>query len=237
MWPRVGGCIAGLYVDVNSEPIPMESLVERPRAMAFVGGGESPSWASGIALFYAPDFDAVEQSSYKPIGFRACDYVLRLDGLLHRGRNSITFQNNLHFSWAAQEIPIALADVALVWRAPSQFSPPKVWQPTPAGPLNVFQPRRTIGPTTRRTAAGRRRGGCLEGSAPERRVAFQSSGRAVGRGDCGQGKWMERCRRRRGALPCATPARCVWNGLWRSTPSCSSSAIRSPTPCPETFCL
>jgi len=140
VWPKVGGCIAGLYVDVNGKPVPMKSLVERPRAMEFVGGGSSPSWARGITLFYSTDFDAVEKSPYKPIGFRACDYVLRLDGLFHPGRNTITFKNNLHFSWAARDIRIAMADVALTWRTPSQFTPAKVWKPAPTGPLPTFEP-------------------------------------------------------------------------------------------------
>ena len=140
-WSKAGGCIAGLHVDVNGEPVPMKALAERPREMDLMAGGHNASWAGkGITLFYSPDFEAVEKTGYKPVGFRACDYVLRLDDIIKEGRNTITFKNNLHFSWAAREIAIAMAEVRLSWWPPGRFKPPKVYRPAPTGPLPRYEP-------------------------------------------------------------------------------------------------
>jgi len=182
VWPRAGGCIAGLYIDVNGKPIPRQSLAERPKSMEFVGGGQSASWARGITLFYSPDFDAIERSGYKPIGFRACEYVVRLDGMLRTGENTITFKNNLHYSWAAKRIQIAVADIVLSWRTPSQFRPPKIWKPAPRGPLPTFEPR-----TVHRVAYAAKLlpGGAVEVSWHGQRLTVSSRFSRSG------GKWAE----------------------------------------------
>lgn len=171
VWPKVGGCISGLYIDINDKPVPIKGLVERPRAMEFVGGGSSPSWTSGIALFYSKDFTSVEKSSYKPIGFKAHEYTLRLDGMIKEGANKITFKNNLHFSWKAKRIQIAVADAAFLWRPPSRFRPPKVWKPAPTGPLTIIEPE-----TTHKTdySASLMPGGAVRVSWQNRNVTFDS---------------------------------------------------------------
>ena len=140
IYPKAAGCIGGLYVRVNGKALEEEHLAERPRAMEFVSGGQSPAWSRGIVLYYSPDFEAVETSSYKPVGFRACDYVLRLDGLIREGPNTLTFANGLHHSLAAKPLSIAMANVVLTWWTPSRFKPPKVFRPAPTGPLPVFEP-------------------------------------------------------------------------------------------------
>ena len=171
VWPKVGGCIAGLYVDVNGKPIPMKSLVGRPRHMQFVGGGQSPSWPRGIALFYSRDFESVEKSSYKPVGFKAHEYTLRLDDLIREGENRITFKNNLHFSWAAKRIQIAIADVVFSWWSPSRFPQPKILKPAPTGALAVIEPE-----TLHKVdyAISIRPGGALQVKWQGRTVTFES---------------------------------------------------------------
>ena len=140
VYTKAGGCIGGLYVAVNGKPLEEKNLAERPRTMEFVSGAQSPSWSRGIVLYYSPDFEAVETSNYKPVGFRACDYVLRLDGLVREGSNTITFTNGLHHSLAAKPLSIAMAKVVLTWWNPSQFKPPKTYRPAPTGPLPAFEP-------------------------------------------------------------------------------------------------
>ena len=139
-WPKPGGCIGGFHIDVNDTPLTVRNLANRPASVDFIAGGTQSTWSNGLVLFYGPDFEAVERSGYKPIDITACDYVLRLDGLIRRGTNTIAFINGLHEAWAAQPIRIEMADVALAWWPTSRFQSARTPRPAPEGPLPAYEP-------------------------------------------------------------------------------------------------
>lgn len=141
VFDRSGGCIGGLGIEVNGKPISKKNLPNRPVHMQLASGISTPSMQGHlIALFYATDFSAVDKTAYAPLGFKACDYTLRIDDLVKPGKNTITIKNSCHISWRAKPLSIALADVKFSWATSARFKPPKVYKDAPTGALAVYEP-------------------------------------------------------------------------------------------------
>lgn len=135
--PRAGGCAGPLAIRINGKPITRDHIANRLPVVTFLSGGTQTTWyGAGVTLWYGPDFESIEKSSYKPLDVVSYDLTLRLDDLIQPGENIISFQH-------ADERPqvlIVLADVALGWSSPSRFAKPKEYAPAPTGELPVIEP-------------------------------------------------------------------------------------------------
>ena len=134
---RAGGCCGPLATSVNGKGITRKNIANRPLVMTFISGGKQTCWyGAGVTLWYGPSFEAIEKSAYKPLDVVSYDYVLRLDNMIRKGKNTIAFRN----ADRRPEIKIVMADVAFSWSPPSRFQPPKRWQPAPTGPIPMLEP-------------------------------------------------------------------------------------------------
>ena len=141
VWPEIGGCIPGMRIEVNGKPLSKKYFPDRPTHMEFVCGTSSPSsWGDNMTLFYAPDFDSLETSRFKPIGFKGCYYMANLSEVVQPGKNTIVFMNKNHIALKAKPVDMALGDIEFFLGAPSLFKPPKQWKPAPTGELSLFEP-------------------------------------------------------------------------------------------------
>lgn len=134
---RAGGCAGVLFTQVNGRTLQKRNIANRPPIMQFLDGRYQPAWyRTGIVLYNSPDFEVIEKTTYKPVDCKACDFTLRLDGLMKKGDNTISFKNNV----TGKQRDIVMADVTFSWSPPSRFRPHKVYAPAPAGPLPTYEP-------------------------------------------------------------------------------------------------
>ena len=134
---QAGGCCGALATTINGKGIGQDHIANRPKVVTFLSGGMQTTWyGAGATLWYGPSFEAIEKSQYKPLDVVSYEYVLRLDGMIQPGKNTITFRN----ADQRPETEIILADVAFSWSSPNRFTPPKQWQAAPEGPLATYEP-------------------------------------------------------------------------------------------------
>ncbi len=135
---HVAGCSGPLLTRVNGKLITKNNIANRPASMTTVNGRTFSAWyANGVRLWFAPSFEAIEQSPIKPIGVVAAEYVLRLDGMVRPGENTITFSN----VDKRPGLEVVMANIAFGWWSSNRFPPPKQWKPAPTGELPVYEPR------------------------------------------------------------------------------------------------
>ena len=135
---RAGGCCGPLATTINGKGITQANIANRPKVVTFLSGGMQTTWyGAGTTLWYGPSFEAIEKSSYKPLDVVAYDYILRLDGMIQAGKNTVAFRN----ADPRPELDVVMADVAFSWSSPSRFTPPKTLKPAPKGPLPAYGPR------------------------------------------------------------------------------------------------
>ncbi|OHE79401.1 MAG: hypothetical protein A2107_09725 [Verrucomicrobia bacterium GWF2_62_7] len=135
--PRVGGfASAALQLTFNGTPLDGPRLVNKPlQAKAADGRTYSLVMGRGFSAYYAPDFDAVEKSSYAMAGVKACEFELRVTDLVREGANELVIANAalpvVKHSLIAAEGRIAVGETGALVK-------PKAGPPT--GPLETFQP-------------------------------------------------------------------------------------------------
>ena len=167
---RAGGCCGPLATAINGKGITKKNIANRPLVMTFLSGGMQTKWyGAGVTLWYGPSFEAIEKSRYKPLDVVSYDIILRLDGMIKTGKNTITFRN----ADQRPEIEIVMADVAFSWSPPSRFTPPKEWKPAPkpADAIPTFEPWTKHKVDYKVTALG---GGALKVAWPGRELVFES---------------------------------------------------------------
>ena len=134
---RAGGCCGPLATSINGKGITRKNIANRPLVVTFVSGGRQTTWyGAGVTLWYGPSFEAIEKSNYKPLDVVSYDYILRLDGMIKAGKNTITFRN----ADRRPDIRIVMADLAFSWSTPVRFPPPKEWRHAPTGTIATFEP-------------------------------------------------------------------------------------------------
>ena len=134
---KAGGCSGPLKTTINGKEIGPKNIADRPAQMTALSGVMLSAWyAAGVRLWFGPSYDAIEKSSYKPLDVVSYDYVLRLDGMFEKGRNTIKFEN----VDPRPETVVVMDDIAFSWSPPSRFRPPRELEPAPTGPIPTFVP-------------------------------------------------------------------------------------------------
>ena len=147
--PRVAGFRAGcLSVGVNGTQLDGKRISNRPRRSMWMSGKESVfvSADGRLTVPYTPSPRAYDRHPTYALtdNVKGCDFEFRISDLLKPGENTVDFRSRV-VPQKNSNLDITIENVAIRLRPKGAAgSGPK---PAPTGPLDVFEPQPTVGPT------------------------------------------------------------------------------------------